>query len=69
MTHLALTRTDGRPIAGTMAAGPQQAWEWVAGVVARLFDCLPEDVGYDEDNLVTVGGEAVAVLTIHAARV
>ena len=69
MTHLSLTRTNGHPLAGCMASGPQEAWDWVARTVARNFDCLPEDVDYDDGGLVTVGGEAVLMLTIHPMRV
>ena len=67
MTHLSLTRTNGHPLAGTRATGVQEAWDWIAFTVSRLFNCLPEDVDYDDGGFVTVNGEAVAVLmlTIH----
>ena len=72
MTHLSLTRTNGHPLAGRFydtAASAQEAWDWVARTVARQFDCLPDDVDYDDGGVVTVNGEAVALcrfgLTIH----
>ena len=63
-THLALTRTNGHPLAGTLAPGAAAAWDWIARTIAAQFNCLPDDVDYDEPNLVTVNGEAVATCHI-----
>jgi hypothetical protein len=34
-------------------------WEWIADKFAGYFDCSPEDVDCDDDNLISVKGEIV----------
>jgi hypothetical protein len=38
---------------------PFPDWTWTAEAFARYFDCSPEDIDCDDDNLISVKGEIV----------